>query len=129
MTAAKTLLWICAISLLMAFIMAVLPWHVLMAWFKYLGIQTPDGHPLTVFMFRGCFTLFGLIGIFFVILARNPLAYGPMLLLAGFGLIFWGLVATAGGIRYDLPIFTYVGDLIFGIFVGGYLIAFQRKQA
>lgn len=128
MTAAKTFLWICAISLLSAFIIAVLPWHAIMSWFSYIGIPTPDAHPLTEFMFRICFALLGTIGIFFVILARNPLAYGPMLKLAAYGLIIWGLISCSGGIYYSFPAITYVGDLVFCLVAGVYLIAFQRKQ-
>ena len=129
MNTAKFLLWICAIGLLTSFIIAVLPWHTLMTWFDYIGIQTPEAHPLTVFMFRVCFALLGSIGIFFMILARNPLAYGPMLKLAAYGLIAWGLISFGGGIRYEMPVWTYVGDLVFGIVAGVCLIAFQRRQA
>jgi len=128
MTAAKTFLWICAIGLLASFILAVLPWQALMSWFEQLGIQAPERYPLTEFMFRVCFGLLGTIGIFFVILARNPLAYGPMLKLAAYGLIVWGLISCSGGIYYSFPAITYVGDLVFCVIAGVYLIAFQRKQ-
>jgi len=129
MKAAKILLWICGIGLLMGFVMAVMPWHPLMAWWEMFGINTPNAHPVTVFMFRVCFTLFGMIGIFFIILARNPLAYGPMLPLAAYGLVFWGLISLGGGIRYGLPVWTYVGDCVFGIGAGIYLIIFRKREA
>ena len=70
----------------------------------------------------------GLIGVFFIILARNPLKYDGMLLLAAYGLLCYGLFCLAGGIRYTLPAWAYAGDIIFG-FVAGVLILIFRKKA
>ncbi len=129
MKAAKILLWICGIGCMWGFVMAVMPWHFLMTWFEWFGVQTPDGHPVTVFVFRICFTLFGLIGFFFMILARNPLGYGAMLTLAAYGLIFYGLISLGGGIRYGLPVWTFAGDFVFAVGSGSYLIVFRKKDA
>jgi len=69
-----------------------------------------------------------MIGIFFVILARNPLKYGAMLPLAAYGLLCYGVFCLVGGIRYGLPVWTYSGDVIFGV-VAGVLILVLRKKA
>jgi hypothetical protein len=71
--------------------------------------------------------IFGLIGIFFVILVRNPLKYGGMLLLAGWGILFMGLFSLVGGIRYGFPVWTYAGDVIFCGVVGVLVFAFRKK--
>jgi uncharacterized membrane protein YjjP (DUF1212 family) len=71
--------------------------------------------------------MFGMIGIFFTILARNPLKYGAMLLLAAYGLLCYGVFCLAGGIRYGLPVWAYYGDVVFGIVAGILLLVFRKK--
>jgi uncharacterized membrane protein YjjP (DUF1212 family) len=71
--------------------------------------------------------MFGLIGIFFLILARNPLKYGAMLLLAAYGLLCFAVFCLAGGIRYGLPVWIYSGDVIFGAVAGSLLLIFRKK--
>jgi len=78
-------------------------------------------------MFRLSLVLFGMIGIFFVILARDPLKYGAMLLLAAYGLVGYGIFSLVAGIRYGLPVWTYSGDVIFGIVAGLLLLTFRKR--
>ena len=124
----KIILWICAIGCLLSFIVAVLPWQTITALFNWAGIEPPFAEAITVFMFRLSLVIFGLIGIFFAILARNPLKYGAMLPLATYGLMVYGIFSLAAGIRYELPVWTYSGDVIFGI-VAGLLLLILRKKA
>jgi len=127
MKALKIILWICAISCLSGFIIAALPWQAVTAWFNLIGYQPPSPEPITVFMFRLCLAICGMIGIFFVILARNPLKYGAMLQLTAYGLLFYGVCCLVGGIRYGLPVWIYAGDVIFGVIVGILLFIFRKK--
>jgi len=124
----KIILWICAICCLLGFIAAALPWRAITALFHWVAVQPPPAEPLTVFVFRLFLAIFGMIGIFFVILARNPLEYGAMLPLAAYGLLCYGVFCLVGGIRYGLPVWTYSGDVIFGI-AAGVLILVLRKKA
>ena len=98
------------------------------ACFQWAGGQPPAAEPITAYMIRSLLVIAGMIGIFFAILARNPLKYGAMLLLAAYGLLCYGLVCLVGGIRYALPIWMYAGDVVFGV-VAGVLIIVFRKQA
>ena len=123
----KIILWIGAICCLLAFIFAALPWRAITALFHWAGIEPPAAEPITVFMFRLAEVLFGMIGIFFVILARNPLKYGAMLLLAAYGLVCYGVFALVGGVRYGFPVWTYSGDVIFSIVAGVLLLIFRKK--
>ena len=124
----KTVLWICAVCCLSGFVFAALPWRAFTALCHWVGIQPPAAEAITVFMFRLSLAIFGMIGIFFVILARNPLKYGAMLLLAAYGLVCYGVFSLVGGLRYGLPVWTYAGDVIFGV-VAGVLLVFFRKKA
>ena len=79
MKALKIVLWICAISCLLGFILAAFPWRAVTTLFHWAGIQPPGAEAITVLVFRLCLVLVGAIGVFFTILARDPLKYGAML--------------------------------------------------
>ena len=124
----KITLWICGILCMLGFIGAVLPWNAISTLCQWFGVQPPVEKPITVYIIRLCLAMTGLIGVFFIILARNPLKYDGMLLLAAYGLLCYGLFCLAGGICYTLPAWAYAGDIIFG-FVAGVLILIFRKKA
>ena len=124
----KVVLWICAVSCLVCFIFAALPWRAISAWFHWAGVEPPSAEPINVYMIRLFLAIGGMIGIFFAILAQNPLKYGAMLLLAGYGLLCYGLFCLVGGIRYAFPVRVYAVDVFFGI-VAGLLILILRKKA
>jgi len=123
----KIILWICAISCLLGFICAALPWPVITTFYHWSGVQPPTAEPTTVFLLRLCLATFGLTGIFFVILARNPLNYGAMLLLAGYGLLCFGIFYLVGGIRYGLPVWIYSQKSIFSAVLGVLILIFRKK--
>jgi hypothetical protein len=124
----KNTLWVCAIGFLLNFIFAALPWKAMTAWANVFGVQMPVAEPWTVFAVRILFTTYGMIGAFFVILARNPLKYGEMLLLAAYGLLLLGILVLIGSIWYALPFITYFFDVIF-CFITGVLILIFRREA
>ncbi|KPL05675.1 hypothetical protein AMJ85_11245 [candidate division BRC1 bacterium SM23_51] len=123
----KIVLWICAICCFLGLVFAALPWRAITACFDWFGLQPPAAEPLTVYIFRLCLAMAGLIGVFFIILARDPLKYGAMLLLAAYGLLCYGLFCLVGGIRYELPVWVYSGDVIFGIVAGVLVLVFRKK--
>ena len=102
----KIILWIAAICCLSGFAVAALPWPTVTALFRWFEIEPPAAEPVTAFVFRLASAMFGMIGIFFLILARNPLKYGAMLLLAAYGLVAYGVFCLLGGIRYAFPVYT-----------------------
>jgi hypothetical protein len=124
----KIMLWICAIRFLPAFIPAVIPWPAFVAGVESLGIQPPGTDEFTKIMIRLSLAGFGMVGIFFVILARNPFKYGVMLPLAAYGLVGFGIVTLVAGIRYiGLPVWTYSINTIFGVVAGVLLLIFRNK--
>ena len=123
----KIILWICAICFLLGFVFAAFPWRALTAWCGWFGLQLPVPEPIIAFMFRLCLSLFGMIGIFFAILARDPLNYGAMLTLTAYGLLFYGVFSLVGGIRYELPVWVYAGDVIFAVIAGVLILIFRKK--
>ena len=123
----KIVLWVCAVSCLLGFAFAALPWNLIQGWFQFFGLKPPATEPMTVYMFRLCLAIYGLIGIFFVILARNPLKYDGMLLLAAYGALLTALFCLVGGIRYGLPLWAYGCDVLFCVLAGALLLIFRKK--
>ena len=123
----KIMLWICALSCLLGFICAALPWSVITTFYRWGGVQPPTAEATTVFLLRLFVVICGMIGVFFVILARNPLNYGAMLLLAAYGLICFGIFNLVGGIRYGLPVWIYSQKSIFSVVVGVLILIFRKK--
>ena len=123
----KIVLWVCAVGCLLSFGFAALPWNCIKGWFSFFGLTPLAAEPMTVYMFRLCLATYGLIGIFFVILARNPLKYNGMLLLAAYGALLMAFFCLMGGIRYGLPIWAYGFDVVFCAVAGGLLLTFRKK--
>jgi len=123
----KVVLWICGVSCLLGFIFAVLPWRTITTLFEWFGIQPLEARPIIVYMIRMFSVIVGMIGIFFVFLALNPLNYGAMLLLAAYGLLCYGVLSLVGGIRYGFPIWIFAGDVIFGVAFGILILVFRKK--
>jgi len=124
----KIVLWILGVGMLLSFPFLLVPWRFMAAWCARMGVEIALAAPVAAYMTRGLLVCCGLIGVFFVILAKDPLRYGPMLPLAGYGLVLTGLVCLAGGIRYKLPVIMFAGDVIFCI-VAGLLILLFRTRA
>jgi len=123
----KIVLWVCAVGCLLSFVFAALPWNFIKGWFNFFGLTPLAMEPMTVYMFRLCLATYGLIGIFFVILAKNPLKYDGMLLLAAYGALLTALFCLVGGIRYGLPLWAYSCDVIFCALAGVLLLIFRKK--
>ena len=123
----KVVLWICGITFLLGFILLLIPWRVMAHWCELIGIEVPLIAPVSVYVTRVILVCCGLIGIFLMILAANPLRYGPMLPLAGYGFILAGLVCLAYGIRYNLQYMMFGFDTIFCIVAGLLILVFRAR--
>lgn len=123
----KIILWICAISCLLGFIFAVLPWQVMNTFIHWTGIRPPTAEPPTIFVIRLFAATYGMIGIFFVILAGNPLSYNAMLLLAAYGLIFGGIFYLVDGIKYGIPVWYCSQKAISSVVLGVLILIFKKK--
>jgi len=123
----QIVLWVCGIAFLLGFIFLLIPWRVMAHWCGLMGMELPLIAPVSVYVTRLLLVCSGLIGIFFIILAKEPLRYGPMLPLAGCGLILAGLVCLVGGIRYNLPFMMFGFDVIFFVLAGKLILVFRGR--
>lgn len=123
----KIALWVTAIGCLAAIPFIFLPWAAIESIGSWFGIESLPDMPIAVYFFKVVFGVFGLIGVFFIILARNPLHYGSMLNLAAYGLILFGLLALIFGTSLGLPIVVYTGDGLSGLILGIIILIFSLK--
>lgn len=126
----KVVLWILAIVCLLCFLGVIFPWswtsNIASIW-GYDDITGFEG--LLKYASRVGFATCGLIGIFFLILAFNPLKYGAMLSLAGLGLLLLGIVSLVWGIYYDFSWWIWLCDVLFCFIFGILILYFKGKAA
>ena len=123
----KITLWIAALGCLSAVPFVILPWGVVENLALWFGIDPLPNTPIVVYLFRVACGIFGLIGIYYIILAKNPLAYGPMLGLGTYGLILFGLLSLIVGSSIGLPTIVYIGDGLSGLILGTLTTVFAYK--
>lgn len=127
MTSLKVALWVTALGCLSAVPFIFLPWAALESIGSWFGIESLPDTPIAVYFFKVAFGVFGLIGVFFIILAKNPLKYGPMLNLGAFGLILFALLALILGFSLGLPPIMYIGDGLSGLVLGIVILIFSSR--
>lgn len=123
----KFVLWVPAIGCLSAVPFIFLPWSVIESIGSWFGIESLPSMPIAVYFFKVTFGVFGLIGVFFVILARSPLESRPMLSLGAFGLILFGLLALVAGLYLGLPPIVFLGDGLSGLVLGIAILFLSSK--
>ncbi len=123
----KIALWVTAVGCLTAVPFIVLPWTVvgnIMLWF---GIEPIPNTPIVMYIFRIACGIIGLIGVYFIILARDPLNYGPMLNLGAYGLVIFGLLSLIVGFNMEISPLVYVGDALSGLILGIIIVIFSSR--
>lgn len=118
MKSLKIAIWITAIGCLTAVPFIVLPWAVIEKFIMWFGIEPIPSDPLVMYLLRVSCGVYGLIGVYFIILARNPLNYGPMLNLGAYGLILFGLLSFFVGVSLEISSKVYTGDFLSGLILG-----------
>lgn len=123
----KITLWLTAIACLTAVPFIFLPWSAIESIGSCFGVEPLPDTPIAIYFFKVVFSVFGLIGVFFIILARDPLGYGAMLKLGAFGLLLFGSSALIIGYSNGLPPIIYLGDGLSGVILGLAILIFSCK--
>jgi len=127
MNSLKVVLWVVALGCLTAVPFIFLPWTAIESIISWFGIDPMPNVPVVIYSFKVVFGIFGLIGIFFIILARNPLGYGPMLDLGAYGLVLFGLLALILGVSNGIRPIVYAGDALSGLILGIIILILSSK--
>ncbi len=123
----KIALGVTAIGCLTAVPFIFLPWEVLQDFISRFGIDPLPRMPVFIYFFKVVCGVCGLIGLFFILLTRNPMGYGRMLELGGYGLLIFGLLALITGASLGIPLIVYFGDGIFGVVLGTLISILSSK--
>lgn len=123
----KTLLWVCGIIFFISFPMMTVPWNVVENLCKWFGLPAMPADAMTVYAYRMICVLCGFIGIYFIVLATDPIRYRKLVCLTGWGLMFVGLVAIITGIMVDMKPPWYIADGGFGVLTGLLITVLYRQ--
>jgi uncharacterized BrkB/YihY/UPF0761 family membrane protein len=93
-----------------------------------LGAEPPPHDPMLDYWLRMASGAFGLIGVWFFLLAARPGRFRVALVWAGGFMVAEGTVLLAHGFRLGLPAFPFYGDVA-ACLVGGAGILFFRNAA
>ena len=123
----KATLWITAIGCFATVPFVFLPWSILESITSFTGHDPIPDIPVVTYYVKALFITLGFIGIYFIILARNPLKYGPMLYLGGYGLVLFGLLALFLGFTTEISPVVYRGDAVASLTLGIIILAQSSK--
>ena len=125
--ALKFALWVAAIGCLAAVPFVALPWSVVDNIAHLFGIHPLPDDPVVMYLVRVSCGVFGLIGVYFIILARNPLDSGPMLDLGAYGIAIFGLLSLFIGLSLNVSPRLFIGDALSGLILGVAIIVLSSK--
>lgn len=123
----KIILWICGIGCLTAFPFIVLPWALIENLYRWFGQEPVPGVPPAMYLFRITCGVVGLVGIYFIILARNPSTYLLLIKFSAFGLMAYGLLCVIVGLIVGMFPVIFLGDGLFGIILGVVIVILSAK--
>jgi hypothetical protein len=126
----KICLWIAGIGCLSSVIGMVLPLSALEFIWRAFGIASLPDSPQFMYAVRLLTATYGVAGVFLIILALDPVKYGPMVLFAGIASIFLGIVCGIAGLLAEMPLWWFLGDSLSCEVLGILILVFwqQAKQ-
>jgi hypothetical protein len=108
---------------------AVAPWSSIVHWLGVFGLEPIPEQPLVVYCVRLSSLGFALIGVFFLVLATNPVRYGPMVALAVCGLLLMAALALVTGLQIRMQPPWYLADAGLSLLAAVLLLAFWPRGA
>lgn len=123
----KICLWITGILCLLSVVGLFLPISAFESIAGFFGIETLPDSPLVMYGIRTMSATFAGIGVFFIILALNPVKYGVLVPFSGIAAVFIGVVCAISGPIVGMPAFWYLGDSLSCLVLGVLILVFWRK--
>ena len=130
MRALKICLWIAGVGCLLSVFGIFLPMPVFESIAKFFGIELLPDSPLLVYAVRLMSATYAAVGVFFIILALQPMKYGVMVPFSGLGAVFVGVVCAIAGLSTAMPLWWFLGDSLSCLVLGVLILVFwqQAKQ-
>jgi hypothetical protein len=127
MRALKICLWITGILCLLSAFGMFLPVSAFESISGFFGAEPLGDSPVVEYAIRAVSATYIGVGIFFVILALNPVKYGVMVPFSGLCAIFIGAVCAITGIAVRMPALWYLGDSVPCVVLGVLILVFWRQ--
>lgn len=91
------------------------------------GIESLPDSPLLVYAFRLMSATYAAVGVFFVILALDPMKYEVMVPFSGLGAVFVGVVCAVAGLLAEIPLWWFMGDSLSCLVLGVLILVFWQQ--
>ncbi len=128
MRALKICLWIAGVGCLLSVFGMFLPMSAIESIAKFFGIESLPDSPLLVYAVRLMSGTYAAVGVFFVILALDPMKYGVMVPFSGVGAVFVGVVCAIAGLLTAMPLWWFLGDSLSCLVLGVLILVFWIKK-
>jgi len=130
MRALKICLWIAGIVCLLSVFGMFLPVSAWESITKFFGIESLPDSPQFMYAVRLMSGTYAAVGVFFIILALDPMKYGVMVPFSGLGAVFVGVVCAIAGLLAEMPLWWFLGDSLSCLVLGVLILVFwqQAKQ-
>ena len=130
MRALKICLWIAGIGCLLSVLGIFLPVGSIESFVQLFGEQSFPDSPVFLYALRLMSATYAAVGVFFVILALDPMKYGVMVPFSGLGAVLIGVVCAIVGLLEAIPLWWFLGDSLSCVVVGVLIFVFwqQAKQ-
>ncbi len=130
MRALKICLWIAGFACLLSVFGMFLPVSAWESITKFFGIESLPDSPQFMYAVRLMSGTYAAVGVFFIILALDPMKYGVMVPFSGLGAVFVGVVCAIAGPLAEMPLWWFIGDSLSCLVLGVLILVFwqQAKQ-
>jgi hypothetical protein len=127
MRALKICLWIAGIGCLLSIFGMFLPVSSWESITRFFGIESLPDSPQFMYAVRVGSGTYAAVGVFFIILALNPLKYGVMVPFSGLGAVFVGVVCAIAGLLTEMPFWWFMGDSLSCLILGVLILVFWQQ--
>ncbi|MHC4574954.1 MAG: hypothetical protein ACYS76_12630 [Planctomycetota bacterium] len=127
MRALKICLWAAGVLCLLSVVGMFLPVGAVESFAKAFGVQTLPDSPLIMYAIRTISATFIGIGVFFIILALDPMKYGVLVPFSGIIAVFIGAVCAISGPIVGMPTIWYLGDALSCLALGLLILVLWRR--
>jgi hypothetical protein len=100
----------------------------IMHWFGGVATEGIMNVPIYDYWFRMASSVFGMIGLFYLLLAWNPAKFAAVIPYAGWFMIIEGAILLVHGLILGLPPTPWLGDVGFCIVGGAGILVCLRKS-
>ncbi len=127
MRALKICLWIAGVGCLLSVFGMFLPVRLLESFARVFGGEAFPDSPLFLYALRVVSATYVAVGVFFVILALNPMNYGVLVPFSGVAAVFLGVVCGITGLLAAMPLLWFLGDSLSCAVLGVLIFVFWRQ--